>query len=85
MQQEQETKTKKKDSRKKPKHYELNATELISYLGLDSQDILELPIHAPLSKKQETFCNDYTNDIICFGGQAGSGKSGRNQSRNQAG
>ena len=78
MQQEQDEtqdKPKKRERKNKPKHYELNATELISYLGLDAQEILELPIHAPLSKKQETFCNDYENDIICFGGQAGSGKT----------
>ena len=79
MQQEQQDETqetpKKRERKSKPKHYELNATELIKYLGLDAQEILELPIHAPLSKKQETFCNDYTNDIICFGGQAGSGKT----------
>ena len=76
MQQDETQETpKKRERRNKPKHYELNATELISYLGLDAQEILDLPIHAPLSKKQETFCNDYTNDIICFGGQAGSGKT----------
>lgn len=60
---------------KKVKHYVLNATELVQYLNLDNLEMVDLEIHSPLSKKQELFCNDYTNDIICFGGQAGSGKT----------
>lgn len=65
----------KKKKQKRAKQYELNASELVQYLALDSESLKELDIHAPLSKKQELFCNDYTNDIICFGGQAGSGKT----------
>ncbi len=42
-----------------------------------SQDDLynDIEIIAPLSKKQELYLADTTNDIICFGGAASSGKS----------
>ena len=62
-------------ARKKPKYYELNAPELFDYLGLDHKDMPDIQFYAPLSKKQEVFLNDQDNDIIVFGGQAGSGKS----------
>lgn len=35
----------------------------------------EILIHAPLSRKQEIYLNDKTNDIIIWGGAASSGKS----------
>ena len=35
----------------------------------------EIPILAPLSKKQEVYLNDKEHDIVCWGGAASSGKS----------
>lgn len=61
--------------RKVNKHYQLNAVELFKYLNLDHSEAEQIQFFAPLSKKQETFCNDQDNDIIVFGGQAGSGKT----------
>lgn len=61
--------------RKVIKQYELNAVELFEYLSLDHTEAEQIQFFAPLSKKQEDFCNDQENDIICFGGQAGSGKT----------
>ena len=65
----------KRKQRKQIKYYETNATELCSYLDIDPSTIDQLEFHAPLSKKQEMFCNDYDNDIIVYGGQVGSGKT----------
>lgn len=65
----------KKRTRKKSKLYELNAPELFDYLGIDHRYMQDIQFYAPLSKKQEVFLNDQENDIIVFGGQAGSGKS----------
>lgn len=62
-------------TRKKIKYYELNAPELFDYLGIDHRYMQDIQFYAPLSKKQELFLNDQENDIIVFGGQAGSGKS----------
>ena len=59
--------------RKVIKQYELNAVELFEYLNLDTDEAEQIQFFAPLSKKQEDFCNDQENDIIVFGGQAGSG------------
>lgn len=61
--------------RKQIKHYQLNAVELFDYLSIDHDQAEQIQFFAPLSKKQETFCNDQDNDIIVFGGQAGSGKT----------
>lgn len=61
--------------RKKVKYYELNAPELFDYLNIDHRYMQDIQFYAPLSKKQEVFLNDQENDIIVFGGQAGSGKS----------
>lgn len=61
--------------RKKVKYYELNAPELFDYLNIDHRYMQDIQFYAPLSKKQELFLNDQENDIIVFGGQAGSGKS----------
>lgn len=61
--------------RKVIRHYELNAVELFEYLSLDHNHAQDIQFFAPLSKKQEDFCNDQENDIICFGGQAASGKT----------
>ncbi|WP_277812192.1 terminase large subunit domain-containing protein [Chromohalobacter canadensis] len=41
----------------------------------NQESLSEIPIIAPLSKKHELYLNDETNDIIVFGGAAGSGKS----------
>lgn len=65
----------KRKPRKQVKYYETNAEELCAYLGIESNTIDQLQFHAPLSKKQEMFCNDYQNDIIVYGGQVGSGKT----------
>ena len=65
----------KRKPRKQIKYYETNAEELCAYLGIESNTIDQLQFHAPLSKKQEMFCNDYQNDIIVYGGQVGSGKT----------
>lgn len=64
-----------KRQRKQIRHYQLNATELVSYLNLDETELDQVQFFAPLSNKQEDFCNDQDNDIIVFGGQAGSGKT----------
>lgn len=39
------------------------------------EDLESIKIVRPLSKKQELYLNDTENDIICWGGSAGSGKS----------
>lgn len=39
------------------------------------EQLKEITIVRPLSLKQETYLNDVENDIICWGGSAGSGKS----------
>lgn len=44
-------------------------------LNYTQEEMKDLPIYAPLSKKQMTYLNDKENDIICFGGAASSGKS----------
>lgn len=64
-----------KRTRKQVKYYETNATELCAYLEIDEDTVDQLQFYAPLSKKQEIFCNDYENDIIVYGGQVGSGKT----------
>ena len=64
----------KRRVRKQVKYYETNAVELCDYLGIEHDTVEQLQFHAPLSKKQELFCNDYENDIIVYGGQVGSGK-----------
>lgn len=38
-------------------------------------ELQEIKILSPLSKKHEMYLNDKTNDIICFGGAASSGKT----------
>ena len=65
----------KRKPRKQVKYYETNAVELCDYLGIEHDTVEQLQFHAPLSKKQEMFCNDYQNDIIVYGGQVGSGKT----------
>lgn len=42
---------------------------------ISQDELFELPMLCPLSKKQELFLNDTENDIIVFGGMAGAGKS----------
>lgn len=42
---------------------------------LSQDELREIPIHAPLSIKQETFLNDTEHDVIVFGGSAGAGKT----------
>lgn len=44
-------------------------------LNLTQEELREIPIYAPISKKQETYLKDNTNDIILWGGSAGCGKS----------
>ena len=39
------------------------------------EELSEITILSPLSKKQETYLNDTENDIIVWGGAAASGKS----------
>lgn len=38
-------------------------------------ELKEIEVIRPLSKKQQTYLNDQENDIVCWGGSAGSGKS----------
>jgi len=61
--------------KKQTKYYELNAKELVDYLGLEESELEQIQFYAPLSHKQELFLNDQENDIIVFGGQSGSGKT----------
>lgn len=39
------------------------------------EELKQIEVIRPLSKKQELYLNDKENDIICWGGSAGSGKS----------
>lgn len=39
------------------------------------EQLKEIKLVRPLSQKQQTYLNDTEHDIICWGGQAGSGKS----------
>lgn len=42
---------------------------------ISQKEFQSIPIHSPLSIKQEKFLNDDQNDIVVWGGAAGSGKS----------
>lgn len=43
--------------------------------SLTQEDLKEVDIMCPISRKQETYINDQDNDIIVYGGQAGAGKT----------
>lgn len=64
----QENNTKKRGRGTKIEHESV-------YLPYTQQELSEVKILAPLSKRQETYLNDLTNDIIVWGGAASSGKS----------
>ncbi len=44
-------------------------------LGHTQEELKDIQVFAPLSKKQATYLNDKENDIVCFGGAASSGKT----------
>ena len=46
-----------------------------SQYNLTQETLSEIPVFAPLSRKQEIYLNDKENDIIIWGGAASSGKS----------
>lgn len=46
-----------------------------SQYNLTQDELSEIPVFAPLSRKQEIYLNDKENDIIIWGGAASSGKS----------
>lgn len=43
--------------------------------NLTQEELKEVDIMCPISRKQETYINDQDNDIIVYGGQAGAGKT----------
>lgn len=43
--------------------------------GIPQDQLIELPIYAPLSIKQETYLQDQENDIVVWGGAASAGKT----------
>lgn len=47
----------------------------MSKIGMTQEELMDINIYAPLSKKQEIYLNDKENDIIIWGGSAASGKS----------